>query len=160
MRISGSATSKQDKTEARSQEPLRHCSGAHIVGVRFSWGLDESGGGRRVSISPDTPCWCSGAWNWVSTPRTWGCPSAPDTAPSLLVGDFYFSRGGVFYPVNDALRRLDSPPLAELGLGRDPLNAALDGAQDAMAEMAVALAQSLLHPGWSNIDVRHTPPAR
>ncbi|WP_239014586.1 hypothetical protein [Archangium violaceum] len=64
----------------------------------------------------------------------------------LMVGDFYFSRGGVFYPVSEALRRADSPPLAELGLGRDPLNAALDGAQDAIGEMAVALAHSILHP--------------
>ncbi|WP_095991930.1 Tox-REase-5 domain-containing protein [Cystobacter fuscus] len=64
----------------------------------------------------------------------------------LVVGDFYFSRGGVFYPVNEALRRVDVPPLAELGLGRDPLNAALDGAQDAVGEMGVALAQSILHP--------------
>jgi hypothetical protein len=64
----------------------------------------------------------------------------------LVVGDFYFSRGGVFYPVNEALRRVDVPPLTELGLGRDPLNAALDGAQDALGEMAVALAESIRHP--------------
>ena len=75
----------------------------------------------------------------------------------LLVGDFYFSRGGVFYPVTEALRRADSPPLAELGLGRDPLNAALDGAQDAMAEMAVALAQSIRHPIRSVEDLAQLP---
>ncbi|MCY1081929.1 Tox-REase-5 domain-containing protein [Archangium lansingense] len=65
---------------------------------------------------------------------------------SLVVGDFYFSHGGVFYSVTEALRRADSDPLAELGLGRDPFNAALDGAQDAMAEMAMALAHTVLHP--------------
>ncbi|WP_075207641.1 Tox-REase-5 domain-containing protein, partial [Archangium violaceum] len=59
---------------------------------------------------------------------------------------FYFSHGGVFYPVTEALRRQDSTPLAELGLGRDPLNAALDGAQDALAEMTLALAHTVLHP--------------
>ncbi|WNG62545.1 hypothetical protein F0U59_08875 [Archangium gephyra] len=64
----------------------------------------------------------------------------------LVVGGFYFSHGGVFYPVTEALRSADSPPLAELGLGRDPLNAALDGAQDALAEMSLALAHSVLHP--------------
>jgi hypothetical protein len=64
----------------------------------------------------------------------------------LLVGDFYFSRGGVLYPVNDALRGTAGPPLAELGLGRDPLNAALDGAQEAVGEMVVALAHSIVHP--------------
>ncbi|HEX8441409.1 Tox-REase-5 domain-containing protein [Archangium sp.] len=76
---------------------------------------------------------------------------------SLGVGDFYFSRGGVFYPVNEALRRADSPPLAELGLGRDPLNAALDGAQDAMGEMAVTLAQSILHPIRTVEDLAQLP---
>ncbi|OJT25118.1 hypothetical protein BO221_12125 [Archangium sp. Cb G35] len=64
----------------------------------------------------------------------------------LVVGSFYFSHGGVFYPVTEALRRANSLPLAELGLGRDPLNAALDGAQDALAEMTLALAHSILHP--------------
>ncbi|HEY0094672.1 MAG TPA: Tox-REase-5 domain-containing protein [Archangium sp.] len=64
----------------------------------------------------------------------------------LVVGGFYVSQGGVFYPATEALRRADGPPLAELGLGRDPLNAALDGGQEALAEMAMALAHSLLHP--------------
>lgn len=76
---------------------------------------------------------------------------------SLRVGDFYFSRGGVFYPVTEALRRADSLPLAELGLGRDPLNAALDGAQDALGEMVVALAQSILHPIRSMEDLAQLP---
>jgi hypothetical protein len=75
----------------------------------------------------------------------------------LTVGDFYFSRLGVFYPVTEALRRADGPPLAELGLGRDPLNAALDGAQDALVEMAVALAQSILHPIRSLEDLAQLP---
>ncbi|WP_052517749.1 Tox-REase-5 domain-containing protein [Archangium violaceum] len=64
----------------------------------------------------------------------------------LIVGDFYFSHGGVLYPVNDVLRRANTPPWAELGLERDWFNAALDGSQDAMGEMAVALAHSVLHP--------------
>ncbi|WP_434384706.1 Tox-REase-5 domain-containing protein [Melittangium boletus] len=64
----------------------------------------------------------------------------------LRVGDFYFSRGGVFHPVTGALRRAEGPPVAELGLGRDPLNAALEGAQDAVGELAVGLAQTILHP--------------
>jgi hypothetical protein len=77
----------------------------------------------------------------------------------LVVGDFYFSSGGVFYPVNAALRRADSLPLTELGLGRDPLNAALDGAQDALGEMAVALASSLLHPIRTVEDLAQLPTA-
>ena len=75
----------------------------------------------------------------------------------LTVGDFYFSRLGVFYPVTEALRRAEGPPLAELGLGRDPVNAALDGAQDALVEMAVALAQSLLHPIRTLEDLAQLP---
>jgi len=75
----------------------------------------------------------------------------------LTVGDFYFSRAGIFYPVTEALRRADGPPLAELGLGRDPVNAALDGAQDALAEMAVALAESILHPIRSVEDLAQLP---
>jgi len=76
---------------------------------------------------------------------------------SLVVGDFYFSRGGVLYPVNDVLRRANTPPWAELGLGRDWLNAALDGAQDAMSELALALAQSVLHPIRTVEDLRQLP---
>ncbi|HYO58162.1 Tox-REase-5 domain-containing protein [Archangium sp.] len=76
---------------------------------------------------------------------------------SLVVGDFYFSHGGVLYPVNDVLRRANTPPWAELGLERDWLNAALDGAQDAMGEMAVALAQSVLHPIRSVEDLSQLP---
>ncbi|HZI04897.1 MAG TPA: Tox-REase-5 domain-containing protein [Archangium sp.] len=64
----------------------------------------------------------------------------------FVVGGFYVSHGGVFYPATEALRRADGPPLAELGLGRDALNAALDGAQVALAEMTLTLAHSLLHP--------------
>jgi hypothetical protein len=75
----------------------------------------------------------------------------------LVVGGFYFSHGGVFYPVTEALRRADSPPLAELGLGRDPLNASLDGAQDAMAEMALALAHSIRHPMRTLEDLGQLP---
>ncbi|HEX5747533.1 MAG TPA: Tox-REase-5 domain-containing protein [Archangium sp.] len=67
-------------------------------------------------------------------------------AGRLVVGGFYFSHGGIFYPVTEALRREDSEPLAELGLGRDPVNAALDGAQDALGEMTLALAHSVLNP--------------
>ncbi|MGZ3461506.1 MAG: hypothetical protein ACXU86_23700 [Archangium sp.] len=76
---------------------------------------------------------------------------------SLRVGDFYFSHGGIFYPVNEALRSAGGPPLAELGLGRDPLNAALDGAQDALGEMAVALARFVHHPIRSVEDLAQLP---
>jgi hypothetical protein len=68
------------------------------------------------------------------------------TAGGLVVGAFYLSHGGVIYPVDDSLRRSSHIPWAELGLERDWLNTALDGAQDAMGELTLALAQSVLHP--------------
>lgn len=78
-------------------------------------------------------------------------------AGGLVVGAFYFSLGGVLYPVDDSLRRVATIPWAELGLERDWLNAALDGAQDAVGEMAVALAQSVLHPIRSAEDLAQLP---
>ena len=67
-------------------------------------------------------------------------------AGHLTVGGFYFSLGGVFYPVTQALRRQPVPPVGELGLGRDWVNAALDGAQEAVGEMVVALGGCVVHP--------------
>ncbi|WP_338023648.1 Tox-REase-5 domain-containing protein [Archangium primigenium] len=77
----------------------------------------------------------------------------------LVVGEFYFSRGGVFFPVTRALRRGDGPPLGELGLGRDWLTAALDGAGEALGEMTVALGQSVLHPIRTLDDLTQLPVA-
>jgi hypothetical protein len=78
-------------------------------------------------------------------------------AGNLVVGAFYFSLGGVLYPVDDSLRRVATIPWAELGLERDWLNAALDGAQDAVGEMALALEQSVLHPIRSAEDLAQLP---
>ena len=75
----------------------------------------------------------------------------------LFVGDFYFSSAGVLYPVNEALRRGDSFPWAERGLEQDWLNAALDGSQEAMVEMTVALGRSVLHPIRSVEDLAQLP---
>lgn len=75
----------------------------------------------------------------------------------LVVGTFYASRAGVLYPVDEALRRLDTPPWGELGLEHDWLDAALDGAQDATGELAHALAQSVLHPIQGAEDLAQLP---
>ncbi len=61
-------------------------------------------------------------------------------AGAFEVGAFYRDRGGVFYTVDDSLRRTGAM-VGELGLERDWFNAALDGAGDAWQEMAQALAQ-------------------
>jgi hypothetical protein len=61
------------------------------------------------------------------------------------VGAFYRDRGGVFYTVDDSLRK-PGAMVGELGLERDWFNAALDGAGDALGEMAKGLAQFVHHP--------------
>jgi hypothetical protein len=70
----------------------------------------------------------------------------------LLVGGryevaaFYRNKMGVFYPVDGALQQSSIIPLGELGLGRDWLNAALDGSEDALAETVMALAHLVTDP--------------
>jgi len=53
-------------------------------------------------------------------------------AACLLSRAVNAKRAYVFYPVDDALRRVDVP------LAESPLNAALDGAQDALVALALA----------------------
>ncbi|HYH95150.1 hypothetical protein [Hyalangium sp.] len=61
------------------------------------------------------------------------------------VGAFYVDKGGVFYTVDDSLRR-PGVMVGELGLERDWFNAALDGGGDALGEMAQALAHFVNDP--------------
>ncbi|MBN1206566.1 MAG: hypothetical protein JXB05_16890 [Myxococcaceae bacterium] len=61
------------------------------------------------------------------------------------VGAFYWDKGGVFYTVDGALSR-PGILMGELGLERDWVNAALDGAEDAVAEVMVALGQLITSP--------------
>jgi hypothetical protein len=62
------------------------------------------------------------------------------------VGAFYWNRMAVFYPVDGALRQASEVPLGEVGLERDWLNAALDGTEDALVEVVVALAHIVTEP--------------
>jgi len=61
------------------------------------------------------------------------------------VGAFYWDKGGVFYSADDTLLR-PGILMGELGLERDWVNAALDGAGDAVGEVAVALGQFVTSP--------------
>jgi hypothetical protein len=79
-------------------------------------------------------------------------------AGTFEVGAFYRDRGGVFYPVDDSLRS-SGPLLGELGLEHDWFNAALDGSQDALGEMGLALAQSLTSPVRSIQGLQQLPSA-
>ncbi|HYO60023.1 hypothetical protein [Archangium sp.] len=65
-------------------------------------------------------------------------------AGNFVVGRLYLSRGGVFYPLDEELRLSSGIPLGELGLEKDLVNTALDGAEAAFAETALALAASLM----------------
>ncbi|WNG21696.1 Tox-REase-5 domain-containing protein [Cystobacter fuscus] len=76
----------------------------------------------------------------------------------LRVGAFYFDRAGVFFAVDDALRP-QGLPLGELPLGRDPATATLLGAQDALEQMAHALAALLTQPVRSLDSLRQLPSA-
>jgi hypothetical protein len=62
------------------------------------------------------------------------------------VGAFFRDRGGVFYPVDDSLQQAGIIPLGELGLEHDWLNLALDGAEDALAEIVRGLAHFFTEP--------------
>ncbi len=61
------------------------------------------------------------------------------------VGAFYWNKGGVFYTVDAEVSR-PGIMMGELGLERDWVNAALDGAGDAAVEVAIALGQLLTSP--------------
>jgi hypothetical protein len=64
----------------------------------------------------------------------------------MRVGAFHFDDGGVFYTVDEALRRQEGPPVGERPLGRDPATAALLGAEDALKEMLRGLATLITQP--------------
>ncbi|HLL06318.1 MAG TPA: hypothetical protein VK539_37445 [Myxococcaceae bacterium] len=61
------------------------------------------------------------------------------------VGTFYWNKAGVFYTVDGSLSR-PGIMMGELGLERDWASAALDGAEDALLEIAQALGQLISSP--------------
>ncbi|WP_309892560.1 Tox-REase-5 domain-containing protein [Archangium sp.] len=64
----------------------------------------------------------------------------------LRVGAFYFDEGGVYFTVDEALRKQEGPPVGERPLGRDPATAALLGAENALEEIARGLATFFTQP--------------
>lgn len=74
------------------------------------------------------------------------------------IGAFYRDKGGVFYTVDDSLRH-PGTMVGELGLERDWLNAALDGSEDALGELAQALAEFVTHPIRSLEGLQQLPAA-
>jgi hypothetical protein len=79
-------------------------------------------------------------------------------AGGFEVGAFYRDRGGVFYGLDDSLRQ-SGTLVGELGLERDWVNAALDGAEDALGEMAQALGRLVTSPVRSLQGLEQLPSA-
>ena len=80
-------------------------------------------------------------------------------AGAFEVGAFYLNKGGVFFTPTPSLQAANGLPLGELGLEHDVFNAALDGAEDALAEMVLALGHLVLHPIRSLEDLAQLPSA-
>jgi hypothetical protein len=74
------------------------------------------------------------------------------------VGAFYWNKGGVFYTVDEGLSR-PGTMMGELGLERDWLSAGLDGAEDAVGEIAEALGQLVTSPVRSAQGLAQLPSA-
>ena len=78
-------------------------------------------------------------------------------AGNFVVGRLYLSRGGIFYPLDEDLRLSGDIPVGELGLEKDLVNTALDGAEEAFAETALALAASVMDVDGTLEGLRRLP---
>ena len=86
--------------------------------------------------------------------------SGPDglRAGTYEVGRFYYSDGGVFYQVGPNLERTGDP-VGELALehGLGPVDAVLDGVEDALRSMIEGIAHLITHPIQSIRDLANLP---
>ena len=112
---------------------------------------------RLVVVRPDGYC----AVALTGTPISWlGQPTLQQGelyVQRMRVGAFYFDGGGVYFPVDEALRRQETPPVGERALGRDPATAALLGTEAALEEMARGLATLLTEPVRTLEGLAHLP---
>ncbi|WNG42939.1 hypothetical protein F0U60_01635 [Archangium minus] len=114
---------------------------------------------RLVVARPDGYC----AVALTGTPISWlGQPTLQQGelyVQRMRVGTFHFDGGGVYFTVDEALRKQESPPVGERGTGRDPATAALLGAEAALEEMARGLAALLTEPARTLEGLAHLPTA-
>lgn len=80
-------------------------------------------------------------------------------AAAFELGRFYDMTGGVFRLVDANLERADWTPLDDVRSDADVINRAIDGAQDALLELAVAIGRLVTHPVQSLQDLSHLPQA-
>ncbi|WPB76966.1 Tox-REase-5 domain-containing protein [Archangium violaceum] len=110
-----------------------------------------------VVARPDGYC----AVALTGTPISWlGQPSLQQGelyVQRMRVGAFHFDGGGVYFTVDEALRKQESPPVGERALGRDPATAALLGTEAALEEMARGLATLLSEPVRTLEGLAHLP---
>ncbi|OJT25585.1 hypothetical protein BO221_06850 [Archangium sp. Cb G35] len=110
-----------------------------------------------VVARPDGYC----AVALTGTPISWlGQPSLQQGqlyVQHMRVGAFHFDGGGVYFTVDEALRKQHSPPVGERALGRDPATAALLGTEAALEEMARGLATLLSEPVRTLEGLAHLP---
>ncbi|QRK10799.1 hypothetical protein JQX13_12435 [Archangium violaceum] len=114
---------------------------------------------RLVVARPDGYC----AVALTGTPISWlGQPTLQQGelyVQRMRVGAFHFDGGGVYFIVDEALHKQESPPVGERGAGRDPATAALLGAEAALEEMARGLAALLTEPARTLEGLAHLPTA-
>ncbi|WNG53595.1 hypothetical protein F0U59_01395 [Archangium gephyra] len=112
---------------------------------------------RLVVARPDGYC----AVALTGTPISWlGQPTLRQGelyVQRMRVGAFHFDGGGVYFTVDEALRKQHSPPVGERALGRDPATAALLGTEAALEEMARGLATLLSEPVRTLEGLAHLP---
>ncbi|WP_083680804.1 Tox-REase-5 domain-containing protein [Archangium sp. Cb G35] len=110
-----------------------------------------------VVARPDGYC----AVALTGTPISWlGQPTLQQGelyVQHMRVGAFHFDGGGVYFTVDEALRKQHSPPVGERALGRDPATAALLGTEAALEEMARGLAALLSEPVRTLEGLAHLP---
>jgi hypothetical protein len=73
------------------------------------------------------------------------------------LGVFYTGEGGVFRQADARLRPVSGPPLAEVHDDADYISRSLDGAEESLAELSLALGQLLVHPVDSLASLRNLP---
>jgi hypothetical protein len=76
----------------------------------------------------------------------------------FVLGRFYSGRTAAFFPVDEHLRPLwDQGPLAEVYNDADVLSRVLDGAEESLVELALAIGHLVAHPIDSAAQLRQLP---
>ncbi|HWU87081.1 MAG TPA: DUF4157 domain-containing protein [Kofleriaceae bacterium] len=115
---------------------------------------------RIVIVRPDG--YISGALSGRAIQRAGRVQGGSDglRAGEYEIGRFYYSDGGIFYQVGPNLERVGNP-VGELALehGLGPIDAVLDGVEDALRGMVEGIVRLITHPIQSIQDLANLPGA-